>query len=324
MKLKNNWLKTIGRVKATKTLLILLFGLTSIFSLTPTDSAAVDTFIGDITVAISDTVKVTAHGAVGLDATFSVDKLVTEKPMVEKLEGIYVGEFEVIAGKHPDGTYDVAVNFDGVIKVQEDALIIDKTPPRLWDINTRHTLANGDTLPLAVNIGEWDLDVTADISALDTTQSEPISLLPGENGVYSAEVNISEDNIAVNGVKEILVTAKDAAGNTSRLTATVTLNNLNYLTELLPNYPNPFNPETWIPYRLAEDTEVTLTIYSIDGSVVKRFDLGHQRAGSYETKAKAVYWDGTNDSGERVASGIYFYNLSIGDYSQTRKATILK
>ena len=324
MKLKNNWIKTIGRLKTTKTLLILLFGLTSIFSLTSTDSAAVETFIGDITVAISDTVKVTAHGSVGLAATFSVDKLVTEKPMVEKLEGTYIGEFKVIAGKHPDGTYDVAVNFDGTVKVQEDAVVIDKTPPKLWEINTRQALTNGDTLPIAVNIGEWDLDVTADISTLDTTKSNPVALLPGENGVYSAEIAISKDNMAANGVKEILITAKDTAGNTSRLTANVTLNNLNYLTELLPNYPNPFNPETWIPYRLAEDTEVTLTIYNVNGDVVRQFDLGYRRAGSYETKAKAVYWDGTNDFGEPVASGIYFYNLSTGDYSKTRKATILK
>ena len=324
MKLKNNWINTIERLKTTKTLLILLFGLTSIFSLTPTDSAAVETVIDNITVAISDKVKVTAHGSVGLAATFSIDKLVTEKPMVEKLEGTYIGEFEVIAGKHPDGTYDVAVNFDGTVKVQENALVIDKTPPTLWNINTRQILANGDTLPIAVNIGEWDLDVTADISTLDTTQSEPISLLPGENGVYSAEVIISKDNIAVNGVKEILITAKDAAGNTSRLTANVSLNNLNYLTELLPNYPNPFNPETWIPYRLAKDAEVTLTIYDAKGEAVRTFALGHQSAGAYETRNKAVYWNGTNDFGEPVASGIYFYTLSTGDYSSTRKASILK
>ncbi len=324
MTITNTWIKTVERVKTTKTLLILFCGLTSIFLLTPTESTAVETVIGDITVAISDTVKVTAHGSVGLAATFSVDKLVTEKPMVEKLEGTYVGEFEVIEGKHPDGIYDVAVNLNGVIKVQEKVLIIDKTPPTLWEVETRRTVANGNTLPFAVNIGEFGLAVTADISALDTTQSQPVSLLPGENGVYSAEIAISKDNIAANGVKEILITAKDTAGNTSRLTASVTLNNLNYLTELLPNYPNPFNPETWIPYRLAEDAEVTLTIYDTKGQVVRTFELGHQSAGAYETRSKAVYWNGRNDFGEPVASGIYFYTLSTGDYSSTRKASILK
>ena len=95
-------------------------------------------------------------------------------------------------------------------------------------------------------------------------------------------------------------------------------------TELLPNYPNPFNPETWIPYRLAEDAFVTLTIYDQRGSVVRRFDIGHQIASVYESRSKAIYWDGRNEVGDRVASGIYFYTLTTGDYSATRKLVILK
>ena len=323
MALKHNQVKTIQPIKTVKNLLPLLFGLVTIFCLTVSQSIAIETSISNITFA-GDTVKVKALADAGLKATFSIPRIIKNKPMVEAQKGTYIGDFRVIAGKHPDGTYDVAVNFNGEVKVQKNALVIDKTPPMLWDVETRRTIANGDTLPLAVNIGEWDLDVRADISALDSTRSHPISLLPGENGMYSAEIAISEDNIAVNGVKEILITAKDAAGNISQFTATVTLNNLRYLTELLPNFPNPFNPETWIPYRLAEDSDVTLTIYDVSGDVVRQFNLGHQRAGSYETKGQAVYWDGTNDSGEPVASGIYFYNLSIGDFSKTRKATILK
>ena len=321
---KHSRVKTTQGIKTVKNLLPLLFGLVSIFCLTVTPSSAVETFIGDITIETGDTVRVKALGNTGLKATFSIPRIIKDKPMVEARRGTYVGDFKVIAGKHPDGTYDVAVNLNGMVKVQEKALVIDKTPPMPWKVETRRTVANGDTLSLAVNIGEWDLGVTADISALDTTQSHPISLLPGENGVYSTEITISEDNLAVNGVKEILITAKDEAGNISQLTAVVTLNNLKYLTELLPNYPNPFNPETWIPYRLAKDAEVTLTIYDVRGDVVRQFNLGHRRAGSYETKAQAVHWDGTNDSGEPVASGIYFYNLSIDDFSKTRKATILK
>ena len=95
-------------------------------------------------------------------------------------------------------------------------------------------------------------------------------------------------------------------------------------TELLPNYPNPFNPETWIPYRLAEDAFVTLTIYDRSGRVVRRLDVGHQIAEVYESRAKAIYWDGRTEFGERVASGVYFYHLSAGNYSATRKMVILK
>ena len=95
-------------------------------------------------------------------------------------------------------------------------------------------------------------------------------------------------------------------------------------TELLANYPNPFNPETWIPYRLAEDAFVTLTIYDATGQVVCSLDVGHRIASAYENRSKAIYWDGRNDVGERVASGVYFYTLSAGDYSATRRMLIIK
>ena len=85
-------------------------------------------------------------------------------------------------------------------------------------------------------------------------------------------------------------------------------------TQLLVNYPNPFNPETWIPYRLAEDAFVTLTIYDQTGQVVRTLDVGHQIASVYENRSRAIYWDGRNQVGEQVASGVYFYHLSAGDY----------
>ena len=95
-------------------------------------------------------------------------------------------------------------------------------------------------------------------------------------------------------------------------------------TTLLPNYPNPFNPETWMPYRLAEPADVTLTIYDTKGETVRQLDLGHQPAGYYTDRTKAVYWNGRNATGEQVASGVYFYHLSAGDYSATRRMVILK
>ena len=93
---------------------------------------------------------------------------------------------------------------------------------------------------------------------------------------------------------------------------------------LLPNYPNPFNPETWIPYQLAESADVTLTIYDINGRVVQHLDLGHQPAGIYQSKARAAYWDGRNAQAEPVASGVYFYTLKAGDFSATKKMLIRK
>ena len=95
-------------------------------------------------------------------------------------------------------------------------------------------------------------------------------------------------------------------------------------TALLPNYPNPFNPETWIPYQLAKDAEVSLTIYAIDGYIVRRLALGHQTPGLYENRSRAAYWDGRNQFGEPVASGLYFYTLTAGDFTATRRMLILK
>ena len=93
---------------------------------------------------------------------------------------------------------------------------------------------------------------------------------------------------------------------------------------LLANYPNPFNPETWIPYNLAEAADVTVSIYAVDGSLVRTLDLGHQAGGVYQSKSRAAYWDGRNAFGERVASGLYFYTLTAGDFTATRKMLIRK
>ena len=95
-------------------------------------------------------------------------------------------------------------------------------------------------------------------------------------------------------------------------------------TQLLSNYPNPFNPETWIPYHLATAGEVSMTIYDVGGSVVRHLHLGHQAAGYYTDQSRAAYWDGRNAVGEPVASGIYFYTLTAGDFSATRKLLIRK
>lgn len=95
-------------------------------------------------------------------------------------------------------------------------------------------------------------------------------------------------------------------------------------TKLLLNYPNPFNPETWIPYQLAEATEVTISIYTVNGMPIRTLALGHQAAGVYQSKSQAAYWDGRNELGERVASGVYFYTLTAGDFSATGKMLVRK
>ena len=140
--------------------------------------------------------------------------------------------------------------------------------------------------------------------------------------VLEISANSPDPLIGVKPVRHI-VTIDDVKNSRIELTDLIAYE-IPAETELLRNYPNPFNPETWIPYRLAEDADVSLTIYDVNGELVRSIDVGHQSAAVYETRAKAIYWDGRNRFGEQVASGIYFYNLSAGDFSATRKMVILK
>ncbi len=95
-------------------------------------------------------------------------------------------------------------------------------------------------------------------------------------------------------------------------------------TQVLANYPNPFNPETWIPYELARDTDVKITIYNTQGVVIRTLAFGHQSAGYYTGRGRAAYWDGRNALGEPVASGVYFYTFTAGEFTATRKMLIRK
>ena len=95
-------------------------------------------------------------------------------------------------------------------------------------------------------------------------------------------------------------------------------------TQLLPNYPNPFNPETWVPFELGQDSKVSVTIYNVAGIPVRSLSMGYLEAGRYVSQSKAIYWDGKTDAGERVASGTYFYTLTTQDYTFTQKMIVLK
>ncbi len=95
-------------------------------------------------------------------------------------------------------------------------------------------------------------------------------------------------------------------------------------TALLANYPNPFNPETWIPYQLATPADVSISIYAADGKLIRQLDLGHQSVGMYHHRSRAAHWDGKNTQGEPVASGVYFYTFTAGDFTTTRKMIVRK
>ena len=138
------------------------------------------------------------------------------------------------------------------------------------------------------------------------------------------EISVSSPDVSIGSQPlRYTLTAEDVRRSRVELPA-LFLQEIPGETKLLRNYPNPFNPETWIPYRLAEEAFVTLTIYDSSGEIVRTLDVGHKPAAIYESRSQAAYWDGRNNLGESVASGMYFYTLTADDFSATRKMLILK
>ena len=171
------------------------------------------------------------------------------------------------------------------------------------------------------------LSSVSSVEAADGYNMTFVDLKAGNAARIGDVLEISADSpnplIGVQPVRHI-VTVDDVKNSTIQLEELIAYE-IPAETELLRNYPNPFNPETWIPYRLAQDADVSLTIYDTSGTLVRSIDIGHQTAAVYDTKAKAIYWDGRNRFGEQVASGLYFYHLSAGDdFSATRRMVILK
>ncbi len=148
----------------------------------------------------------------------------------------------------------------------------------------------------------------------------PEGSFPGVWGVIGISVTDKARNVIYHDFTEI--TRFEVIEETQAApTVQATLPDKN---SLLANYPNPFNPETWIPYQLSKSADVTLRIYAANGKLVRKLDLGQQPAGMYQAKSRAAHWDGKNAQGEPVASGLYFYTLTAGDFSATRKMLIRK
>ena len=180
------------------------------------------------------------------------------------------------------------------------------------------------------------INIVSDLLTIDGIKDNVSSVLVSDNGIFKlvAEVGDNGDTTIDGGQSFFLVAEKDSTvtlsgngwNNSVGAAPSITIAKDTQPVEsvLLPNYPNPFNPETWIPYYLADDADVYLTIYDITGMVVRQLDLGHQQAGDYRDRTKAVYWDGRNSVGEMVGSGVYFYQLRAGDFSQIRKMVIIK
>ena len=204
------------------------------------------------------------------------------------------------------------VNRDGQVSVLDLILVAqhlgkDASASPQADVNRDGIINIQDLIVVAQHLGEsTDTAAPSVITAIDNGELTPATI---ETWIAQAQLE-NDGSLAF----------RQGIANLERLLALF----IPEETALLHNYPNPFNPETWIPYQLAKPAEVTLTFYAANGAVVRTFALGHQAAGMYHTRSRAAYWDGRNEVGEPVASGVYFYTLTAGDFSATRRMLIRK
>ena len=234
------------------------------------------------------------------------------------------------------------VNGDGKVTVIDLAIValfygteVPVGSSHRADVNSDHTVDLDDLIAVAQGIGTDGSDALT-LDALEAALAEAVEIeaiaeAPMLGGTRPDNFRgiLSNGNLAYRNVADALADAGHLGHSVSAV-LTRLLQLLKEMTEtppetaLLPNYPNPFNPETWIPYHLATEADVTLTIYDVRGSVVRELVLGHQPAGVYQSKHRAASWDGKNQIGEHVASGLYFYTLTAGEFTATRRLLIAK
>ena len=199
------------------------------------------------------------------------------------------------------------LNADGVVNVQDLVLVASqfgRTGQNTADINEDGVVNIQDLVLVA---GAFNVTVSAPaahLQVVDTLTTEEVQKwLHGAKQLGHKDATMARGIVVLENLLALLAPAETA---------------------LLHNYPNPFNPETWIPYQLKTPALVRIAIYDPYGVLVRELSLGYQVAGRYTSRTRAAYWDGRNTAGEPVASGLYFYTLTAGDFSSTRRMVILK
>ncbi len=224
----------------------------------------------------------------------------------------------------PSGTLEITI------------IVAGKSTSPAWDINQDGQVNILDLILVAQNLGaDAPINPRADVNGDGTINVLDLILVSqhmGESTASGAPIAASTNSEGLTSAVIQTWIASAQAKNDGSLIFQQGIANLHKLlaslipkeTMLYPNYPNPFNPETWIPYQLDKPMEVTVSIHSVDGNVIRRLALGYQSAGVYRSRDRAAYWDGTNEMGEPVASGVYFYTLSAGSFNGTRKMLVIK
>ncbi len=234
-----------------------------------------------------------------------------------------------------DGTILASGTVDGTIELWDMSPYITATTSSKFsaeDVNQDGVVNIQDLVWVASKFGETG-ESRADVNNDDVVNIADLVIIAGALGDAAAAPSAHPQTLKMltaRDVQQWLIQAQQLS-----LTDTRAQRGIHFLehlltaltpkeTALFANYPNPFNPETWIPYQLAEPASVQIDIHSADGKLVRTLVLGIQAAGMYQDKSRAAYWDGKNDVGEPVASGVYFYTLAAGNFTATKKLLIQK
>ena len=283
-------------------------------------SGTIDNTTGKITGL--NAIRFNENGATGTGTLLSVTFLAKAEGETQlTLNNFHLGSTtsEPIAAPPPEVVITIEgqlatgdVNQDGQVNVLDMILISryfgeDASANPQVDVNRDGIINIQDLIVVAQHLGESTVSAAPSVIAAINNGE----LTPAMVQAWIAQAQIEDDGS---------IAFRQGIANLERLLTLFIPDE----TALLHNYPNPFNPETWIPYQLAEPAEVTLTIHAINGTLIRTLTLGYQPAGIYQTRTRAAYWDGKNDVGEPVASGVYFYTLTAGDFNATRKMLIAK
>jgi hypothetical protein len=248
----------------------------------------------------------TIAGDVTLTATASLGRPETVQIATQTLTVIEEAQPPLVGDVNGDGTVNI---FDLVIAAGQFGQAGGNLK---GDVNGDGSVNIFDLVLVAGNFGQSAVVAAPATAKVQLTTDQKRYIASAIDQLESNPNRSNEEEIALNVLKSILP------------------ERLPTQTQLLANYPNPFNPETWIPFELSQDAEIRLTIYGVTGQQIRKIDLGYQLAGEYLNRDQAIYWDGKTETGETVSSGTYFYQIQArlksqaGDYTDTRKMMILK
>jgi len=270
----------------------------------------------------------------GLTSWQQIDQALVEVELEPLGDNSYQLRYD---GFQQAGDYTIMIqasNQDGVATPIQTTVSVGGSQLK-GDVNSDGTVNIFDLVMVAGSFGQTGVGLKGDVNPDGSVNIFDLVLVAGNFGqsLLAAPSMAAKIELSTEQKRHIASAIDQLESNPNRSSAEeIALNVLQAIlperlptqTQLLANYPNPFNPETWIPFKLAQDSTVIARIYDLTGKQIRMIELGHLPAGNYVESGKAIYWDGKTETGEAVSSGTYFYQLRAGECTEIRKMVILK